>query len=525
MKDFSRLISDLELNPDHSNQMDFLVSCFQSISDQDKLCVIRLLSGRSPKRIASINQLKEFCADFSGIPEWLLDESYQITGDWVETISLVLPRHHHSNDKTISQWVNEIDQLSPDKNRKMEFIFSSWKVLAASEIHLFNMLISGRFRTPVSLNILSKSLSQVTGKDSLWVNYRLSQNWGSEAQSLFSLFDGNEDDVLKIRPYPFYRKSPLGFQVSELGDSQDWQVELNRVGIRAQVILRGSYFLVWTENGELITDKFPELEILKHYLPYGAVLDGVLTAVSDGQKEIPVSGIKQHISRKTSKTKTGFSLRFIVHDLLEKDGHDLRNRSLNERSEKLEMVLSLISIPDLIIHSERYKFQSWNELSEFNKKQNLSICDGLILKRSDSIYKEDESGRDWLVLKTESKSVMAVLIYAQKSSDGMPDQFSLYTFGVWNDGQLITIGKTDHGLTDSEKKEIDYFIRQNTLEKFGPVRTVKPLLVFELGYEGIEQSTRHKAGILLRSPKILRWMRNTNANDADHLGTLKSALI
>jgi DNA ligase-1 len=213
----------------------------------------------------------------------------------------------------------------------------------------------------------------------------------------------------------------------------------------------------------------------------------------------------------------------LAYDLLEWAGEDWRARPLIERRGQLERVVAGVNHPALLI-SEIVGADSWDELAERRRESRERAVEGLMLKRKDSGYGVGRKRGDWWKWKIEPYSVDAVLIYAQRGSGKRANLYTDYTFAVWDGGELAPFAKAYSGLTDAEIREVDRFVRANTRERFGPVRSVTPQLVFELGFEGIQASNRHKSGVAVRFPRILRWRRDKKIEDADSIETIRNLI-
>lgn len=327
------------------------------------------------------------------------------------------------------------------------------------------------------------------------------------------------------KPYPFYLAYAIEGVVNDLGDINDWQIEWKWDGIRSQVIVRNNEIFIWTRGEELATDKFPELHVLKELLPNGTVLDGELLAFKDG-KPLPFNLLQTRISRKniTKKSLETTPIGFIAYDVLEHQSQDMRNESMMLRRNILQQLFQHIQQPNIII-SPLIEVQHWDELKSLHAQSRHMQAEGFMLKHKQSTYQVGRKKGDWWKWKVDPLSVDAVLIYAQKGHGRRTEFYTDYTFAVWGeDGKLVPFAKAYSGLTDEEIRQVDYFVKRNTIEKFGPVRTVKPELVFEIGFEGINTSSRHKAGIAVRFPRILRWRKDKKAEEADHLSTLNLLL-
>lgn len=312
--------------------------------------------------------------------------------------------------------------------------------------------------------------------------------------------------------------------LEDLGEADQWFAEWKWDGIRSQLIVRQGQLFIWSRGEELVTDKFPELHVLKSMLPDGTVLDGEILCYGN-DRPLPFNVLQTRIGRKnvTKKILQEAPVVLMCYDVLEFGGKDYRTETQETRRALLEKIVSDIQQPSLLL-SALIKFETWDELREIHKSSRERGAEGFMIKRRAATYQVGRKKGDWWKWKVDPLSVDAVLVYAQKGSGRRSELFTDYTFAVWDDGKLIPFAKAYSGLTDQEIKEVDRFIRQNTLEKFGPVRTVKPELVFEIGFEGINKSTRHKSGIAVRFPRMLRYRKDKPASEADTLENLRAIL-
>jgi DNA ligase-1 len=380
-----------------------------------------------------------------------------------------------------------------------------------------------------------KALSEVSGLDSATLTHRIMGSWSPETYLFKQLIQDQDanDDI--SRPYPFFLAYPVQ-ETSEkqrsveelqgtLGDADQWQAEWKWDGIRAQMIKRAGKIFIWSRGEDLATDKFPELHPFLNALPDGTVLDGEILSFRDGLP-LPFNVLQTRIGRKnlSKKILEESPVAVIAYDCLEYKSEDIRYKSQSERREILEQVQAETPNPEVFRLSVLVNFNSWDELALRRSESRAMVAEGIMLKRKSATYQVGRRRGDWWKWKIDPLSVDAVMIYAQKGHGRRADLYTDYTFAVWDGDKLVPFAKAYSGLTDAEINKVDYFIKRNTLEKFGPVRTVKPELVFEIGFEGINRSNRHKSGVALRFPRILRWRHDKPKEEADTIDTLKALL-
>ena len=526
MKDFANLFVLLDQSTKTNDKVSALASYFNEANETDKLWTIAILSHRRPKRNVTTTQLREWAAEVSGHPLWLFEESYHLVGDLAETIALILPPPSGKNEKSLTQWIETLKDLrDKEEDQKREEILRAWQVLNYAERLVFNKLITGGFRMGVSQKLMTRALSRATDVDENILAHRLMGNWDPAETDFESLvLSENKSDNLS-RPYPFYLAYALDVSFEELGDIDDWQVVLKWDGIRGQIIQRDGQLFVWSRGEELITDKFPEYKPLTELLPPGTVLDGEIVAFKNGQI-LPFQTLQTRIGRKKvgKKLLQDAPCAFIAYDLMEWEGEDVRNKTMQWRRDKLEGLISSLDQNEIIFLSEIVQTDSWEDYDVLRTNARSQHAEGLMLKRKNSIYQNGRKRGDWWKWKMDPMVIDAIMIYAQAGHGRRANLFTDYTFAVWKGMDLVPFTKAYSGLTDEEFKEITSFVRKNTIERFGPVRSVKPQLVFEIAFEGIHESKRHKSGIALRFPRMKRWRKDKSPREANTLEDLLKLL-
>jgi DNA ligase 1 len=453
-------------------------------------------------------------------------------GDLAETITLILPPATAQSDDPLGVWVE--DRLIPlrelgeiDQRERLE---SYWARLEGTQRFVFNKLITGNFRVGVSALLVVRAIAQVSGIDAKVISHRLTGEWRPSAAAWESLVGAASLETDRSNPYPFFLAQPLEGGPEALGDRGDWLAEWKWDGIRAQMIRRGEVTALWSRGDEPIAGQFPEIVADAGKLG-DCVLDGEILAWKDGPPGsgtrggavMPFAALQKRLGRKNpgKKVMGDSPVIFLAFDLLEFAGEDWREKPLTERRAKLrDVVLSIPGGTSFQVSSE-LRAPDWETLALARQQSREQGTEGLMLKRLASAYGVGRPRGDWWKWKIEPYTLDAVLIYAQKGHGKRASLYTDYTFGIWRGGELVPFAKAYSGLTDEEIREVDAFIRGNTLERFGPVRTVKPELVFELGFEGIQRSARHKSGIAVRFPRMLRIRNDKPIAEAN---TLEDAL-
>ena len=553
MRKFASLVRTLGSATKTTAKLNALIEYFQEAEDRDKVWVIAIFSGRRPKRVVSSAFLMGCCLEITGHPEWLFAECYHTVGDLAETLSLLVPEGKTElAGQPLNFYLEKLLALQKaDDAEKKNYILSSWQVMTRSEMFVFNKLITGNFRIGVSQKMIVNALAKTVKNDASVIAHRISGNWDPQTFP-FSELMGEQSALLDhSRPYPFYLAYALEQDLSALGEPGDWFAEWKWDGIRGEIIRRDNQLFVWSRGEELMTGKFPEYMTLTNFLPEGTVLDGEIICLppetsgqaallpeTSGQTTVPpeISGqvnflplpfamLQTRIGRKniTKKQLTEAPVGFIVYDLLEFEGQDFREHPQSERRAVLEELLANISLPFLKL-SPLIPFTQWDDLTEIRKSARERGSEGIMLKRKAAIYQTGRKRGDWWKWKIDPLVIDAVMIYAQKGSGRRSNLYTDYTFAVRHGDQLISFTKAYSGLTDKEFNEVDYFVKKNSIEKFGPVRTVKPELVFEIAFEGIAESKRHKSGVALRFPRISRWRKDKKPEEINTLDDLQLML-
>jgi len=551
MKQFAQLVNTLGTSTKTNERLEALSHYFSTANDKDKVWVIALFSGRRPKRAVNSTRLWEWCAELTNLPAWLFAECYHSVGDLAETISLVLPEtinyeeREPNNEKRITtneeQETNNHEKretnnplsyyleklltiIKEDESIRKDFIIRSWASMNQLERFVFTKLITGNFRIGISQGMMVNALAKATGIGSSIIAHRISGNWDPSTITFDELLTEHAASTDHSRPYPFYLAYALQDEPSSLGSTGEWQAEWKWDGIRGQIIKRNNEIFLWSRGEELITDKFPEYSILKDLLPEGCVLDGEVLPY-DGTMPLPFAVLQTRIGRKnvTKKQLQEAPVAFFAYDILEMNGEDIRPLPMQERRKQLETIVENINHPVLKL-SPVITFDTWENLAETRSMAREMGSEGLMLKRRSSIYQTGRKVGDWWKWKIDPLVIDAVMVYAQKGSGRRSNLYTDYTFAVRDGDKLVTFTKAYSGLTDKEFAQVDAFVKRNSLEKFGPVRTVKPELVFEIAFEGIAESKRHKSGVALRFPRMNRWRKDKKADEINTLDDLKEML-
>ncbi len=528
MHQFAALFTALDQTTKTNAKVAALAAYFTAAPKNDRLWTIALFSGRRPKRTVTTTRLREWAAERAGIPLWLFEEAYPIVGDLAETIALVLPESGASSDRSLTEWINEIKGLAAfeEADRKTR-ILAAWDQLSPTERFVFNKLITGGFRMGLSQKLMTRALSRATGIEEPDLAHRLMGDWTPDTVTYEALILAPNPTADLSKPYPFYLAYQLEGDAGDLGDAAKWAAEYKWDGIRGQLIRRGGEHFLWSRGEDLMTDRFPELAAARDFLPPGTVLDGeVLAWDHDAEAPMSFNALQKRIGRKTvpKKLLTEAPAVLRAYDLLEWDGADMRPCPFAERRAILDNLMAGLPRDAPFRTSPLIAFDSWDALADQRDKARDLGAEGVMLKRLDAPYRDGRKKGDWWKWKLDPLSIDAVMIYAQQGHGRRATLFTDFTFAVWNGNDLVPFTKAYSGLTDAEFREITAWVKKNTLERYGPVRAVTPEHVFEIHFEGIQESTRHKSGVALRFPRMSRWRRDKPVQDANTLDDLKEML-
>ncbi|PIB66265.1 ATP-dependent DNA ligase [Pseudomonas sp. 2995-3] len=543
MKAFAELYANLDATTSSNAKLAALQAYFRQAPPEDAAWAVYFLSGGRPRQLVPTRLLRDMATAASGIEPWLFEESYQSVGDLAETISLLLPESSYTSEDGLAVWLEE--KLLPLRGlpplELAERLPALWAQLDQPSLMVCIKLITGSFRVGVSKLLVTRALAAMADLDSKRVAQRLvgytDLSNRPTAEGYLKLIAAESSDEHAQRggqPYPFFLAHGLAQPVEQfdalLGAPADWQVEWKWDGIRAQLVKRDGRLWVWSRGEELVTERFPELHSLVSGLPDGTVIDGEIVVWKDAVQ--PFALLQQRIGRKTLSKKVleDAPVAALAYDLLEHQGDDWRNHTQAERRVQLEQVIAQCNQP-VLLPSPLLTGASWKDLAEQREDSRRLGVEGMMLKARDGLYgvgRTKDMGV-WWKWKVDPFSVDAVLIYAQRGHGRRASLYSDYTFAVWDgppgtERTLVPFAKAYSGLTDEEMRKVDAIVRKTTVEKFGPVSSVTPSMVFELGFEGIALSKRHKSGIAVRFPRMLRWRQDKTVEEADNLGTLQDLL-
>jgi DNA ligase-1 len=551
MKRFAALYTALDATTSTHDKLEALTSYFAVAEPEDAAWASYFLAGGKPRQSVPTRLLSEIARERAGLPQWLFEESYHAVGDLAETIAHILPPAQRTSELGLTQWIEQrvltLRGVAPEELRTR--LISYWDELDWGGRFLLTKLIGGGFRVGVARQLVVRALAQVAGVDHKRIAQRMvgwtdSQQKPDAARYLRLIApeagDGAQpgEDPLGPRdsdpglPYPFFLAHPLQAEPATLGDPSHWLIEWKWDGIRAQLVKRGGRVWLWSRGEDLITDRFPEVAALGEALPDGYVIDGEILAWEPGAAApLPFARLQPRIARKTltKKVLADSPAALLAYDLLEANGQDLRMTPLAERRAQLDALAAAVDdtlARDLLRVSPLVSAPDWQTLATLREESRARGVEGLMVKERESMYGvgRTKASGTWWKWKIDPYAVDAVLVYAQRGHGRRASLYTDFTFAVWDEANgirtLVPFAKAYSGLTDEEIRKVDAIVRKTTVEKFGPVRSVTPTLVFEIGFEGIQTSPRHKSGVAVRFPRMLRWRTDKQIDDADTLAML-----
>lgn len=557
MNEFCQLYAALDETTRTSEKVHQLKRYLAQASPRDASWAIYFLIGNRLRRLIKTGLLRKWAAEVAGISDWLFQESYDRVGDLAETIALLLPGGGSASGETLADLLEQrlIPLRGMTEEEQQRHVVEIWNHHSRWENFVIGKLLTGGFRVGVSRKLVVRALAEHTKVDAGLLTRRLMGDWEPSAGFYEALIEPDEKEARIGQPYPFFLANPLKETPEELGEPDAWWPEWKWDGIRAQVIRRRAETFIWSRGEELVTDQFPEIAACAADLPDGTVLDGEILAWDvASNRPLEFHQLQRRLGRKRvgAKLLKEVPVVMLAFDLLEHQSADIRQHPLIDRQVVLRKVLRALqpamtpeaevlfanaaepaSHPELAIRQPppvvkvsvaRRSAPSWSDLADARSRAKSMRAEGLMLKRLDSTYQAGRPVGDWWKWKTEPYTIDAVLVYAQRGHGRRAGLYTDYTFAIWHGEELVPFAKAYSGLTDKELNEVDRFIRRHTNEKFGPVRSVTPELVFELAFENIRRSPRHKSGIAVRFPRITRWRQDKRPRDADRLETILSWL-
>ena len=533
MKQFTQLFRAVDATTSTNEKVKALQEYFRAEQAENAVWALHLLLGKTRKRLITSRVLREIFLQISDIPEWLFEESASHVGDTAETIALLLRDTpieptgvSGANSQTpLKVWMEEVipqvKTLKDDEGALKSLVIDWWANLEEDEVFVLNKVLTGAFRVGVSSKLVIKALSKEYALTEAVISHRLMGDIETSADFYEGLINPDDTDTRPSQPYPFFLASPVDVAKFASEEMANWQAEWKWDGIRAQLIHRAEQVFIWSRGEDLVTHQFPELAEGMRSLPQGTVLDGEIVCW-ENDRPLDFNFLQKRLGRKrvTKKVMSEYPVHFLAYDLLEMKGEDIREQPLQARRAILTELMD--SYPhESLSYAQPLDFGTFDDLEELRSHSRENGSEGLMLKALDSPYLVGRKRGYWWKHKVDPMTLDAVLIYAQAGTGKRANLFTDYTFALWKDDTLVPFTKAYSGLDNAEIEKLDRWIRRHTKEKFGPVRSLEPHHVFEIGFEGIAESKRHKSGIAVRFPRILRWRTDKPLKEAD---TLENAI-
>jgi len=529
MMRFAALFDAIDRTTKTNEKLSALLSYFRDASQADAAWATYFLCGYKLRQLVPTKLLRVWAAEEANIPSWLFEESYHSVGDLAETLTLIVPPGEMVDDFSLSHWVEQrlIPLRAMEASQQRDAVVSIWRQSPMQVRLVILKLVTGAFRVGVSKSIVTRAIAKHAGVSSDVISHRLMGTWKPTALFFENLISKEVQDTIASQPFPFCLAHPIDHELGpeSIGEAKDFAAEWKWDGIRGQVIRRQEQVFIWSRGEDLMENRWPEIESAAQLLPDGTVLDGEILASLGENQVLPFANLQKRIGRKTVSNKLlkEVPVVFQAFDILQDAGEDIRSRPFSERRQRLDRLLSTIDHPNLC-RTRLLQGASWDEWATIRDQSREMNAEGLMLKRWDASYEVGRVRGVWWKWKVSPYTIDAVLIYAQKGHGKRSGLYTDYTFALWEGETLVPFAKAYSGLDDAEIKAVDRFIRQNTRESFGPVRSVAPALVMEIAFEGLQRSPRHKSGIATRFPRIVRWRHDKKPEDANTLAELMNLL-
>ena len=521
MNRFAALLDALLFTPSRNGKLRLMQEYFASQPDPERGWALAALTGELVFDAAKPSQVRALAA--ARVDPELLGWSYDFVGDLAETVSLIWPERP-GVQTPVPSLAEIVEQLKATSRNEVGSLLEPWlDALDATGRWALLKLVTGSLRIGVSARLAKTALAEWGGVE---IN-RIEEVWHALAPPYQPLFEWLEGcgPAPQTGDLPTFCPLMLAQPIEESDlkglDPQDYLAEWKWDGIRVQLVARGDVRRLYSRSGDDIGAAFPDV---LEPMPADVTLDGELLVLRNGEVA-PFNDLQQRLNRKTPTPKLlrDYPAAVRLYDILRAGEEDLRTLPFVERRSRLEGWYARELPPGLDL-SPLVPFASWEELRELRDGARERGIEGLMLKRADSLYLAGRPKGPWFKWKRGALTLDTVLMYAQRGHGKRSSFYSDYTFGAWHGGELVPVGKAYSGFTDEELQRLDRWIRNNTVQRYGPVREVAPQIVLEIAFDSVHRSTRHKSGVAMRFPRVHRVRWDKPVGEADTLETLEQLL-
>lgn len=518
MQSFATLLEQLAFTPSRNGKIAHLVSAFRTMPDPERGYALAAITGDLALRNVTPSLLRGLVAEETDAELFRL--SYDFVGDLAETVALIWP---HSGTLAETPLADAVEELAAAAKAELPALIARRLThMTPSQRYAYLKLATGGLRVGVSAQLARSALAQFGGVEVT----EIEELWHGLTPPYLPLFDwleGGEKPVsLAAAPFrPVMLSTATSLEDLAEFEPADFTAEWKWDGIRVQAVNDGGTRRLYSRTGEDISRSFPDVVSA---LNFDGTLDGELL-VKRGEEVAPFGDLQKRLGRKKpgKAILASHPAALRLYDLLFLNGEDWRGRPLVQRRTGLREIVADLSDPRIDL-SPPLVFTRWEDLAELRANPPESVVEGVMIKRLSSAYIAGRKRGHWFKWKRDPMLVDAVMLYAQRGHGKRSGYYSDFTFGVWQGDQLVPVGKAYFGFTDAELKELDRFVRGNTIDRFGPVRAVKPELVLEVAFEGLSESTRHKSGLAMRFPRINRIRTDKPASEAGTVEELRRLL-
>ena len=537
MEAFATLFERLDQTTSTNEKVRIMAEFFRKQDAETCAWTLFFLSGQKPKQLVGSAKLRQWSQALVNYPDWMVEDCYAAVGDTAEMVSLMLAATGRTGESqptgalSLGEWMSHrlLPLANMDDDSRRRHIIGWWQQLQPKEIFILNKLLTGSLRIGVSETLVYRALAEVLALPQAVVASRLVGTWRPSGEFFTSLGLSADktscgEQTESLLPLPFCLAAPLDRQPAELGDIGEWQCEWKWDGVRCQAVKAGTMLEIWSRGEERITNALPDLARALAKVPGDWIIDGEIVA-GDWKRPGSFHALQKRLNRKNPSAAlvAANPVSFLAYDLLHLNGEPWTHRPLTERRDGLQALLDPPVTADIGL-SPLLTPSSWAEVAALRSVARSHGAEGVMIKGRRTRYETGRKRGIWFKWKTDPLTIDAVLTAAQPGTGRRASLYTDYTFSLWKGQELIPVAKAYSGLNDAEVRELDGWIRKHTAERFGPVRAVEPLRVFELGFEGISRSDRHKSGFAVRFPRILRERTDKTPDDADTISSLQQLL-